>query len=139
MTHKLKKFVKEYQATGDGTKAVIAAGYDVKNKKVAQVIGSQNLKRPSVKSALERNSKLFESAIVDTVKWGMESDKPRQREIGTLNARWGYEILNGKATQRVETKNMSVEVKLDLSGIRLGTHYEQVKPLKADNDTKQAE
>lgn len=128
MTHKLKKFVKEYQKTGNGGKAVIAAGYNVKSKESARVIASNNLKRPSVMSALEKNAQLFESAIVDTVKWGMKSDKPRQREIGTLNARWGYEILNGKATQRIESKNTSVEVKLDLSGIRLGTHYEQVKP-----------
>lgn len=53
LTKKQRKFVNEYADTGNGTQAVIVAKYKVKNRKVAEVIGSENLSKPIIQAELK--------------------------------------------------------------------------------------
>jgi phage terminase small subunit len=137
MTTKQKLFIKEFQATGNATESAHKV-YKVKNRHVAKSIGSENLSKPVIKQALESNVHLFESTIVKVVNdWG-NSDNTRQREIALNNAQWGHDKVLGKAKQSIETKNLSVEVKLDLSGVRLGTHYINAPTDKEDTNNREA-
>lgn len=52
LTRKQSKFVDEYVKTGNGTQSANKA-YDVKNNKVASVIATENLAKPSIQSAIE--------------------------------------------------------------------------------------
>lgn len=53
LTLKQEKFVEKYIALGNGTQAVIDAGYKAKDRAVAQVIGSENLLKPMIKKAIQ--------------------------------------------------------------------------------------
>jgi len=56
LTLKQKKFVQEYvKNNGNGTKAVIDAGYDVKNKQTAGTIAKENIKKPHLKKSIEEH------------------------------------------------------------------------------------
>lgn len=52
LTRKQSKFVDEYVKTGNGTQSANKA-YDVKNNKVASVIATENLAKPSIQIAIE--------------------------------------------------------------------------------------
>lgn len=53
LTFKQRKFIKNYiYNNGNATKAVIDAGYRVKNRSTASVIGYENLIKPKVREAL---------------------------------------------------------------------------------------
>lgn len=141
LTPKQKKFIKHYQQTGNATKAVKLAGYQTKNDNVAAVQGYDNLRNPMIINSLENNVQLFESAIVQTVKDWKDSENTRRREIAMQQAQYGHDKITGKATQRIETKNTTIEVKLDLSGVRLGTHYVEATPITTNKqeETKSKE
>lgn len=51
LTLKQSKFIDEYMVDGNATRAAIAAGY---SKKTAYSIGEENLKKPEIKSEIER-------------------------------------------------------------------------------------
>ena len=63
---KQKEFVKNYLANGEnGTQAVIESGYNVKNKRVATVIGSENLTKPDIIEAIEAKKRTIAESIPD--------------------------------------------------------------------------
>jgi len=53
LTIKQSKFVKAVTQHGNGTQAVIDAGYDVQNRQVAKVISSENMAKPTVQREIE--------------------------------------------------------------------------------------
>ena len=65
LTPKLKKFANAYMETGNATQAVIDANYDVKNRKVAGVMGTENLEKPSVMAYLQSHASGAASRIVE--------------------------------------------------------------------------
>jgi len=52
LTVKQRKFVKEYAASGNGTRAALAA-YDTTDPHTAEVIASENLRKPGVQAAVD--------------------------------------------------------------------------------------
>lgn len=52
ITRKQKRFVKEYLDTGNATEAA-ARVYDVKNRRVANAVGNENLAKPSLQALIE--------------------------------------------------------------------------------------
>jgi phage terminase small subunit len=61
---KQKKFVDAYLETGNGTEAVVRAGYNVKDRNVARVVGSQNLAKLNIIEYLQSHAKGAASRIV---------------------------------------------------------------------------
>lgn len=80
LTKKQRKFVNEYADTGNGTQAVIAAKYDVKNEDVAASIAVENLGKPKIQEELRKlgfdsnNAKRVISEILND-----ESIEPKDR------------------------------------------------------------
>ena len=55
LTPKQKAFVREYKANGgNGTQAAVKAGY---SENTADVIATENLRKPSIREALEKEEK----------------------------------------------------------------------------------
>jgi hypothetical protein len=65
LTPKQDKFVANYIEIGNGTESVIQAGYNVKDRKVAGVISTENLNKPKVKNAIEKKKQEVLSVIED--------------------------------------------------------------------------
>jgi len=119
MKRKEKAFVQEIinNPKISNAQAIINAGYDVTKRTTAAVMGTQLLKKPEIVSALQDYVELTESAITQTVKDWKDSEKPRQREIAMQNAQYIHDKVFGKASQKIETHNVSLIFGMDLSGV----------------------
>lgn len=98
LTPKQKAFVREYKANGgNGTQAAIKAGY---SENTADVIATENLRKPSIKEALEKEEKKLQEKYeytiddmvreLDDVKMKADSEQNRQAQIKAIE-------LKGKA------------------------------------------
>lgn len=98
LTPKQKAFVREYKKNGgNGTQAAIKAGY---SENTADVIATENLRKPNVKKALEieekKLQKKYEYTIddmvreLDDVKLKADAEQNRQAQIKAIE-------LKGKA------------------------------------------
>lgn len=94
---------------------VIRAGYDVKSKTVAGVMGSQLLSRPHIQSALSNYVELTESAMTNTVRDWKDSDTPRKREIAMQNAQYIHDKIFGRSTQKIEQTTTGITLTIDLT------------------------
>jgi phage terminase small subunit len=74
---KQKKFVKEYiKNGGNGTQAVIDAGYKVKDRKVAGVVSAENLAKPSIAKVVKSLSEAFtDKELIKVHKEGLQASK----------------------------------------------------------------
>ena len=52
LTIRQRKYVEAIVRHGNGTQAVIDAGYNVRNRKVAKVISSENLQKQTIQQAI---------------------------------------------------------------------------------------
>lgn len=64
MTQRQKRFVEEFAKSGNATQSAIKAGY---SKKTAYSIGEENLKKPVIKSELEKINKETRTETVASV------------------------------------------------------------------------
>lgn len=98
LTPKQKAFVREYKANGgNGTQAAIKAGY---SENTADVIATENLRKPSIKEALEKEEKKLQEKYeytiddmvreLDDVKMKADAEQNRQAQIKAIE-------LKGKA------------------------------------------
>jgi phage terminase small subunit len=98
LTPKQKAFVREYKKNGgNGTQAAIKAGY---SENTADVIATENLRKPSIKEALEKEEKKLQEKYeytiddmvreLDDVKMKADSEQNRQAQIKAIE-------LKGKA------------------------------------------
>ena len=98
LTPKQKAFVREYKANGgNGTQAAIKAGY---SENTADVIATENLRKPSIREALEKEEKKLQEKYeytiddmvreLDDVKMKADSEQNRQAQIKAIE-------LKGKA------------------------------------------
>lgn len=90
--------------------------YDVATRRSAEVIASENLRKPEIIMALGEHSALFESAIVGTVRDWQDSPTPRKREIALDAAKFGHDKIFGKATVKVEQQTQIVQIAINLTG-----------------------
>ena len=98
LTPKQKAFVREYKKNGgNGTQAAIKAGY---SENTADVIATENLRKPSIREALEKEEKKLQEKYeytiddmvreLDDVKCKSDAEKNRQAQIKAIE-------LKGKA------------------------------------------
>lgn len=98
LTPKQKAFVREYKTNGgNGTQAAIKAGY---SENTADVIATENLRKPSIREALEKEEKKLQEKYeytiddmvreLDDVKCKSDAEKNRQAQIKAIE-------LKGKA------------------------------------------
>jgi phage terminase small subunit len=98
LTPKQKAFVREYKKNGgNGTQAAIKAGY---SENTADVIATENLRKPSIREALEKEEKKLQEKYeytiddmvreLDDVKMKADAEQNRQAQIKAIE-------LKGKA------------------------------------------
>lgn len=117
MTPKQKAFVRAYKTNGgNGTQAAISAGY---SEKTAEVIATENLRKPIIKQALEEEEKKIQQRYeytlddmvreLDDVKMKADSENNRQVQIRAIE-------LKGKAfglfVEKQETTVKGIETAL---------------------------
>jgi len=116
LTKKQREFIKEYKANPlESTTSIVKRIYDVKNDKVASVIGTENLSKPSIVSHLSKYSDDIEDTIGTVAKELVQSDKIENKKEGLLNMRWIHDKVHGKATQRTEVTTQGITITVDLS------------------------
>lgn len=88
LTVKQRKFVSALAEHGNATQAAVDAGYDVQDRLSAKVIASQNLSRPTIRTALDfelAQRGLDETAISqvlsDVIQNGTATEKLRAVEL----------------------------------------------------------
>lgn len=89
--------------------------YNVTTNRSAEVTASENLRKPEIVSTLNRYSNTIEDIISSKAIELSSSDKLEEVKEGLLNSRWIHDKIHGKATQKVETQNTSVNISIDLS------------------------
>ncbi len=100
-TAKQKKFAKEYAKTLNATQSALKV-YDTKDKRVAEVIGSENLSKPIIRLEIEKLLKANSIEIKDILeihKRNMLQDKnfpTSQKAVSDF-----YEILGMKNTEKL--------------------------------------
>ena len=89
LNERQNKFVREYIKTNNATQAAISAGY---SKKTAYSIGQENLKKPEIAQAIEKqlkkNVERFEYTIQDSfnnLKKAQEIALARRNQLGESN------------------------------------------------------
>lgn len=98
LTPKQKAFVREYKKNGgNGTQAAIKAGY---SENTADVIATENLRKPNIREALEKEEKKLQEKYeytiddmvreLDDVKLKADAEQNRQAQIKAIE-------LKGKA------------------------------------------
>lgn len=88
------------------------------NRKAASVEVSKLLSKPTAQIYKDSAIRKAKKRIVSLVESGNEN----------IALKASQDILDrteGKATQKTESVNRTVEVKLDLTGVRIGSHYIQ--------------
>lgn len=99
------KFVDSIREGNNGSQAVIDAGYKVKDRKVASVVASELLNRPSVLALLNMHEQEAERVIVNVMngKHSMDRDK-----IAAAKLLLAY--TRGNPVSRNENINVSVSL-----------------------------
>lgn len=89
LNERQKKFVREYIKTNNATQSALSAGY---SKKTAYSIGQENLKKPEIAQAIEKqlkkNVERFEYTIQDSfnnLKKAQEIALARRNQLGESN------------------------------------------------------
>lgn len=89
LNERQKKFVREYIKTNNATQSALSAGY---SKKTAYSIGQENLKKPEIAEAIEKqlkkNVEKFEYTIQDSfnnLKKAQEIALARKNQLGDAN------------------------------------------------------
>lgn len=107
LTKKQRKFVNEYADTGNGTRSVIEAGYDVKDEDVAAVISVENLGKPKIQEELRKlgfdsnNAKRVISNILND-----ESLEPQHRIKAAENV---FKVNGDYAPDRLLSANINLD------------------------------
>lgn len=103
LTLKQKRFVDKYIETGNATESAMQA-YQLNNRKSAKAIGSQNLSKLYLKHTIEEKL----TNVKGVIYWlALEAEKE------DIRLRASQDILDrteGKAVQRIESKNMNLNV-----------------------------
>jgi phage terminase small subunit len=95
-----------------------AQAYDIKGKRhTAEVIASDNLRKPEIVSYLSRHSDNIESVLINTVNDYKDSHEVKERGLAINTAMYIHDKIHGKATQRIDSHSTVVEIKLDLGDI----------------------
>lgn len=115
LTRKQQAFVKELVENPKISATEAAARtYDVSTRRVAEVIAHENMMKPEIKSELAKHSVAIEEIIAKKTYELTSSDKLDAVKEGLLNARWMHDKVHGRATQKVETQNTSINLVISM-------------------------
>lgn len=124
LTPAKKKFIEVYARTDNATEAVRQAFPDNKySLHGAQVKGSRLLSNDVIKRELaiqQNRMDMLASKAVDKIDNALESD---DEDLAFKAGKYVYDQTHGQATKKIEKTVRTVEVKLDLTGVRIGAHY----------------
>lgn len=119
LTAKQKKFADAYIETGNKTQSALKA-YDVKNAKVASVIGAENFAKPSVLEYIESRA---EKAAIRVVELSEQEDNL------TVALGASKDILDRAGYRPVEkSQSINIDVKVDATDPKakaLADEYEE--------------
>lgn len=117
LKRRTKEFVDEIinNKTISNTQAYINT-HETNSRKTASIEASKLLKKPSVQAYSNQAVGRAKRRIVTLVDSNNES-------IALKASESIIDRVEGKAIQRSESLNRTVEVKLDLSGVRIGAHH----------------
>lgn len=119
LTRKQRAFVNELKRNPkiSGTQAAMKA-YNVKNEKVASVISSENLTKPSIISHLENYNELVEKTIANPILKYSNSDDIKELTLAVETSKWVHDKLHGKAVQKSVNLNASISLQDALDSLK---------------------
>ena len=101
-------FTQEYAKTKNGTRAVIASGYNVKSAGVAGAIASENLAKPKIREAIAellRENDIELAKVLAIHKRNLEQDKHLPTSQKAVNDY--YELVGLKEQQDITKVNIA--------------------------------
>jgi hypothetical protein len=111
-------------------KQIIKEVYNVTTDRAAEVMASENLRKPAIMAYLNNHADKAQEVLVKAMKakkkqYGFNPDTKRMELLGeeddhAIRLRAADSVLDrvyGKATQRLETASTSVSFTIDLSGM----------------------
>jgi predicted metal-dependent HD superfamily phosphohydrolase len=87
--------------------------YNVKNQQTAGAVATENLHKPLIKSYLSKHTNLIEDTIIDVIAEYNSSNTSWQRQLAVNTAMWTHDKIHGKATQKVETTGVHIQMNID--------------------------
>lgn len=120
LTPKKQRFVRAYLDPANKGKTLgelaLIAGYNSKDTKAANSLGSQLKHDEKIQMALGQYNDLFEDTIVGIAKRWKDSETPRKAEIALNAAMFGHDKVHGKATVKIDSQSTIVRVNINLTG-----------------------
>lgn len=107
--------------------------YDTKttNRRVIHNEASKTMSKPLVKLALDDYNDKAKSTVIEVMEYSKQLGKSgtgagaSYANTALQSANSIIDRVDGKAQGNLNVTSTSVEVKVDLSGVRIGTHYKQ--------------
>lgn len=123
MTGKQKLFADKVLANPKTpVKHIIKDVYDVKNDRTAEVMASENLRKPEIMLYLQNHAVKAEEGMVEVAEYSKKYGKVMSREGASYAAvavsayKDVLDRVHGKAKQTVDVSQTTVHLKLDLTG-----------------------
>ncbi len=123
MTGKQKAFADQVLANPTKPKKkIIMDVYDVTIERAAEVMASENLRKPAIMAYLDKHAVVAEETLYDIMQDSRSKSKTFSKEgaayagVAVTAAKDILDRIHGKATQRIESRSESVIIGIDLSG-----------------------
>jgi phage terminase small subunit len=103
-------------------KSAAQAAYNVTTEKSAEVIASENLRKPEIVAYLENHAQDAKSTLLEVMRYSKEHGKTFSKEgaaYAAVAVNASKDVLDrvyGKAKQQVEINSTAVTLSIDLSG-----------------------
>ena len=81
--------------------------YNVSTNHSAEVMASENLRKPEIISRLGDANTMIEQVLMDTVGEYGNSDKIQERSLAVDTSKWIHDKIHGKATQKTSSVNFN--------------------------------
>lgn len=138
LTKPEQTFVRILGMTDNASEAVRQA-YPIETAKMTKasihVKASKLLSSDKIKSELalqQQKMDLLAGKAVDKIRQALDSE---DEDLSFKASKYVYDQAHGQATKKVEKTVRTVEVKLDLTGVRIGAHY-LTTPIEHDSTSQ---
>lgn len=117
LTPAKKNFAIEYAKTDNGTQSVLKAFDNISSPEVASVKASRLLGNDIVSQEIKYQKNRLEKLASKAVRRVESLIDSENESIATTNAWKTIEQVQGRATQKIEQQNTSLNINIDLSGV----------------------
>lgn len=103
-------------------KAAAQAAYNVTTEKSAEVIASENLRKPEIMAYLENHAQNAKETLLEVMNYSKEHGKSGTKEgaayaaVAVSASKDVLDRVYGKAKQQVEVTSTAINLSIDLSG-----------------------